>query len=170
MKKLNVGDIFAMSSINDENDPRIGFGQIIKIPKKTFIVVIYKIVCYDQDFPSLDKILNSEILFLSYTTDALFHHKYWQVIGNSVSNLDMVKTPYYKLGLPPDMYIVNYKGDRLRKASQYEFDNLDYETLVAPVRFENALKLYYEMGEWDKDYDELLYERVIESIKVVEGK
>jgi hypothetical protein len=68
------------------------------------------------------------------------------------------------------MYIVNYKGDRLRKASQYEFDNLDYETLVAPVRFENALKLYYEMGEWDKDYDELLYERVIESIKVVEGK
>ena len=171
MKKLKVGDVFTMTSINDENDPKIGLGQIVKIPNKSnFIIIVFKQVFYGQDLPSLDKIISDEILFLGYTMDALFYHKYWKVVGNVSSNLDKIKLPYYKLGTPPDMSIVNYKGDRLRKASKYEFDNLEYETVVAPVRFENALNAYCKMAEWDTDYDNLLYQKTLDSIKIVEER
>ena len=36
--------------------------------------------------------------------------------------------------------------------------------------YENALKAYYELEVWREDYNELLYERTLESIAIVEGK
>jgi hypothetical protein len=170
MKKLKVGDVFTMTSINDENDPKTYFGQIVKIPNKSnFIIAVFKKVCYNQDLPSLDKIIDDDILFLGYTMDALFYHKYWKVVGNSLSNLEKIKLPYYKLGTPPDMSIVNYKGDRIRKADKYEFDNLEYQTVSAPVRFEVALNTYHRMTGWDENDNELLYQKVLEGIAIVEA-
>jgi hypothetical protein len=168
MKKLNVGDVFTIP-LDDKNDSRVGFGQIIKIPNKhNFIIVVFKQIFCSQDFPSIDKIIEDKILFLGYTMDALIYHKYWQIIGNKTSNLAEIKLPYYKLGTPPDMNIVDYQGNIFRSASKSEFDNLEYKTVAAPVRYENALKAYYKMAEWDDDYDELLYERTLESIEAVE--
>ena len=170
MKKLKVGDVFTMTPINDESDFKIGFGQIVKINNKSnFIIVVFKQICHNQNLPSLDKIVGDDILFLGYTMDALFYHKYWQVIGNVSFNLDKIKLPYYKLGTPPDMNIVNYKGNMLRKASRYEFDNLEYQTVSAPVRFELALNAYHKIAGWNKDDNELLYQKVLESIVIVEA-
>lgn len=165
--KLKVGDVFTIP-ISDE---KTGFGQIVKIPNKSnFIIVVFTQVYSGKDWPSVDEIINDEILFLGYTMDALLYHKYWNIIGNDVSNLSKIKLPYFKLGTPPDMKIVNFKGDSVRKASKEEFDNLEYETVAAPVRYENALKAYYKLGDWKDDYDELLYKKTLSSIKVVEGK
>lgn len=168
MKKLKIGDIFTIPISLD----RAGFGQVIKMPVSSgvFIMAVFKQVYSDKNWPTLDEIIEDEVLFLGYTMDALLYHKYWKIIGNKVSNLNKIKLPYYKLGTPPDMQIVDYKGDRVRKATKREFEYLEYETSVAPIRYENALKAFYKLADWDEDYDELLYERTLESIAVVEGK
>src|SRR5258708_92779 len=128
MMKLKVGDIFTIPI----SDDKTGFGQIIKIPNKSnFIIIVFKQVYSGKDWPSLDEIIKDEILFLGYTMDALLYHKYWNIIGNNFSNLDKIKLPYFKLGTPPDMKIVNFKGDKVRKANKSEFENLEYETVVA---------------------------------------
>lgn len=164
--KLKTGDIFTIPVTEDE----IGFGQIINIPNKNnFIIVVFKEIYAGKDWPSINEIIQNEILFLGYTLDALLYHKFWKIIGNKVSNLQAIKLPYYKLGTPPDIRIVNYKGDEIRKASKYEFDNLEYKTVVAPIRYENALKAYHKFANWESDFNELLYNKTLESIKIVEG-
>ena len=166
MKKLKMGDVFKIPVSNEKT----GYGQIIELhDKNAFIIGVFKELYFIQDLPNLEKILEDEILFLGYTMDALIYHKYWEIIGNNLSNLTIVKLPYYKLGTPPEMNIVNYKGNFIRKSDKTEFDNLEYETVVAPVRYENALKAFYKMGEWNEDYDRLFYARTLESIKIVEG-
>jgi len=164
--KLKVGDIFTIP-VNDE---KTGFGQIINIPNKNnFIIAIFESVYYGKEWPNLDEIVTDKILFLGYTMDALLYHKEWKIIGNISSNISKVQLPYYKLGTPPDMKLVNYKGDKLRKASRDEFENLEYETVVAPVRYEKALQAYHQLDKWNEDYDRLLYDRILKSIRVVEG-
>jgi hypothetical protein len=165
--KLKVGDVFTIPI----SDDKTGFGQIIKIPNKSnFIIIVFKQAYPDKDWPSTDEIIKDEILFLGYTMDALFYHKYWHIIGNNTSNLNKISLPYFKLGTPPDMKIVNFKGDKVRKANKSEFDNLEYETVVAPVGYEAALQAYHKLAEWEEYFDKILYDKTLESIKVVEGK
>jgi hypothetical protein len=167
MMKLKVGDVFTIPISEEET----GFGQIIKIPNKSnFIIVVFKQVYSGKDWPSIEEIIGDDILFLGYTMDALLYHKYWRIIGNDTSNLNKIKLPYFKLGTPPNMKIVNYKGDSFRKAKKDEFDKLEYETVVAPVGYEAALQAYHKLTEWEDDFNKLLYDKTLESIKIAEGK
>jgi Immunity protein 26 len=167
MKKLKEGDIFAIP-ISEE---LTGFGQIINIPisNGVFIIIVFSEIYSGEEWPALDEIIQDEILFFGYTMDALIYHKHWKIIGNVSSNTSKVKLPYYKFGLPPKMEIVNYKGEKVRNATNQEFDQLEYETSVAPIRYENALKAYHKIVEWDSDYEKLYYNNVAKSIEIVEG-
>lgn len=165
--KLKVGDIFTIP-VSEE---KTGFGQIVNIPNKNnFIIVVFENIYTGKEWPSLIEITANKILFLGYTMDALLYHKYWQIIGNDYSNLKTIKLPYYKLGTPPNISIVNYNGDFVRKANKEEFDKLTYQTVVAPVRYENALKAYHNFLEWKDDFNELFYDKILESIDIVEVK
>jgi Immunity protein 26 len=163
--KLKVGDIFTIP-VSDE---KTGFGQIINIPNKNnFIIAVFEKVYTGKEWPGLDEIITDRILFLGYTMDAKLYHEHWKIIGNDSSNVSKVKLPYFKLGTPPDMQIINYKGDRLRKASKDEFNSIDYKTVLAPVEYEIALKAHHKLEEWEEGFNELLYEKALESIKIVE--
>jgi hypothetical protein len=164
--KLKIGDTFAMYI----DESVTGFGQIVDFPNKDyFIVIVFEKIYKGKKWPNLSKVFNDNILLLGYTVDSLLYHKKWTVIGNNITNISNIKLPYHKLDSPPNAKIVNYKGDIIRKASKEEFNTLDYETVVAPIRFNFALKGYHKLGEWDEDYDRLLYEKTLESIKIVEG-
>ncbi len=165
--KLKVGDIFTIPITNEKT----GFGQIFIIPNQNnFIIVVFEKVYTGQDWPSLNEIIVDKILFFGYTMDALLYHKYWQIIGNNSSNLDKIKLPYYKIGTPPDCKLVDYKGKVIGKISKDKFEKISYQEIIAPVRYENALKAYYKLEEWREDYSELLYDKALESIKIVEDK
>jgi hypothetical protein len=162
--KLKPGDVFAMP-IDDEKE---GFGQIVVVPNKSnFMIVVFERSNSRNRRPALEEIVNDKILFLGYTMDALLYHKEWQLVGNVSSNLKTIKLPYYKLGTPPDCTLVNYEGKTIRKISRDIFDKLNYQKVVAPIRYENALKAFHNIGEWRKDYDELRYEVTLESISLV---
>jgi hypothetical protein len=164
--KIKTGDIFTIPI----DDTRIGFGQIINIPNKNnFIIVIYKLASDKDNIPRLEEIVKEEILFLGYTLDAKLYHKHWLIIDNYIDNISTIPLPYYKLGTPPDVSIVDFKGDEIRNATQAEFDKLNYQTVVAPVRYENALKAFYKKLEWNDDFERLMYDQTLNSIKTVNG-
>jgi hypothetical protein len=163
--KLKPGDIFAIPI----DEGKEGFGQIAVIPNKSnFIVVIFEKAYDRRQRPALDAIVQDKILFQGYTMDALLYHKEWPLIGNVTANLKEIKLPYYKLGTPPDCKLVNYEGKTKGKISREIFDKLNYQKVIAPIRYENALKAFHQIGEWRQDYDELRYEVTLESISVVE--
>ncbi len=165
MMKIKEGDIFTIPV----TEGKVGCGQIVSIPNKNnFIIVVFESIYSNENLPNLDAVVNDEIVFFGYTMDALLYHKEWKIFGNDLENIDTIKFPYYKLGTPPNIRIVNYVGDEIRSASQYEFDNLNYKTVVAPIRYELALKAYHKFIQWDTDFDDLLYKKVIESISTVE--
>lgn len=165
--KLKEGDVFSILLTED----LFGFGQIVKIPNKNnFIIAVFDYTSNTVDI-DLKKIIDSKLIFLGYTLDAKLYHKHWVIIGNTSSNLSEVKLPYFKLGTPPgDVYITNYKGEIVRDANKQEFEELIYQTVVAPVRFENALKAYFKLQEWkDEDYNKLLYSHVLNSNDIAIG-
>jgi hypothetical protein len=72
---------------------------------------------------------------------------------------------------PDDMFLTDYKGRKLRKCSNEEFDLLNYQTVIAPVRYENALKAFFNLGEWKvDDYDKLLYKYSVASNEIYNSK
>ena len=68
------------------------------------------------------------------------------------------------------MRIVNFKGDSISKTKKEEFDKLEYETVVAPFRYEIAFQAYYRLAEWEDGFNKLLYDQTLLSIRVIEGK
>ncbi|MBA3829295.1 MAG: hypothetical protein H0X33_10190 [Taibaiella sp.] len=164
--KLKVGDVFAI----ELNMGEYGFGQIVAFPrhKYVFIICIFKRRNMGISELNLEEICNSEILFLGYTSDAKLYHNDWVIIGNYTSNISAIKLPYYKLGSPPDSYIVDYKGERLLKIDEEVFNALRFETEVGPSRFENALKSFYGLQDWKEDYNVILYENSLSSNKIAE--
>jgi hypothetical protein len=164
--KFKVGDIFSIPVSSDEN----GFGQIVNIPdRNTLIIALFNIKKEKNIQVDLEEIINSEIVFLGYSLDAKLYHKHWLIIGNNTSNIDRVKLPYNKLGTSPDIYIVNYKGEKLRVANTQEFEQLLYQTVIAPVRYENALKAHFKFQEWKEEYDKIRYENVLNSNDIAIG-
>jgi hypothetical protein len=166
MKKLKIGDIFTIPVSDDKN----GFGQIIKIPNKhNFIIIVFDGLYSGFEWPSTNEIIQNKILFLGYTMDALFYHEYWNIIGNEFQNLEKIELPYFKLGTTTSTVIVDYKGDKVRKATKIEDENLSYLTVSAPICYELALKAYYKLEDWIEEYNNYFYSKTMESIKIVEG-
>lgn len=162
--KLLIGDIFTIKV--DEN--RIGFGQVVALPQKNILIIAVfdKIANIDQKI-DCSEIVNAEVLFLGCTLDAKLYHKHWNIVGNICDNITSISLPYNILGTAPEIYLTDYMGNRLRKASNEEIKLLDYETIIAPVRYENALKAHFGIQEWHADYDKLLYRRIIQAKKLI---
>jgi len=160
--KIKEGDVFTIPV--DEN--RVGFGQIIKIPNKNnFIIVVFQEICITTEIPAVNEIINFSPLFLGYTMDAKLYHKHWKIIGNNNSNIDLIPLPNYRLGTPPDdIYITDYSGKVLRPAKKEEYEKLEHKTVRAPVGYENALKAYHNLKEWQADDNKLLFKNVIKQV------
>ena len=157
--KLKVGDIFTIPI--EEN--KISFGRIINLPNKSnLFIVIYDYISELNNIPKLTEIIKKEIIILGCTLDAKLYHKHWVIIGNCTDNILDIRLPIYKFGLSDsDMYITNYKGVVIRKASIDEFDILDYKYCRAPVGFESVLKAYYKNQHLEPDDEKLLYSNVL---------
>lgn len=164
---LREGDIFTIPI----NDGVLGLGQILWMPKHKheFIMVVFDKKFKDKDEIVLTEISKWELVFLGYTVDAKLYNKKWEIIDNMTSNLSNVKKPFFKLGLATDHpRMVDFKGDVVVDPISIEhFNKLAYQTQVAPVRFENALKAYYRFETWkDDDYNLILYSNAINSVAI----
>lgn len=158
MSKLSRGDIFTIP-IDEET---IGHGQIVFTRSQNFLIIVFEGRWGENISPNLDDIVNSKILFMGYTMDAKLYHKHWVVIGNLEKNLEHIQLPLYKLGTPPDeIFLLDHTGAKLRPCSESEFSKLKYLKVVAPIRYEKALKANYGVADWRDDFDELRVENLL---------
>lgn len=157
---LKRGDIFEFQI--SENS--LAYGQITsEINGEILVIIIYKSLYSKR--PDISEIVDDEILLFGNTFDAKLYHKHWIVIGNEELNLDKIEYPYYKIGVDP-VFVEDFEKNKLRKATKEEESKLAYRSNVAPVRFELALKAYYKIIPWNEKFDNLLYSRVLSSIKI----
>jgi len=152
---LKVGDIFTIP-IDDKYQ---GIGHLVAFPEKSLLLIaVYDFKKLITDSFSIDILPELKILLLGNTLDAKLYNKHWIVIGNSKSNLNQIKLPIYKIGVYPEAKVLDYEGKFIRQASIDDVENLKYQKVIAPIRYENALKAYYNLKPWiGEDYDSLLY-------------
>lgn len=166
--RLHAGDVFTIPLGNGQ----FGFGQIVCFPKTkdSFIMAVYDYVSLSKEKIEIKEICSSKILFLGYSTDARIFHNIWDILGNYTVNLPEIVLPYFKLGsLPNEVFLVDHKGKRLVEIDELNFIKLEYETHFAPIRFENALKAYYGLLEWNEnDFGRLSYDKVRLSSQIAE--
>lgn len=162
--KIKKGDVFTISL----DKSKMCFGQVVDIIDEAVLICIYDLVVDKKGIiPSLKVLESKDIALLGYTLDAKFYHKHWKVIGNKTDNLNTVYLPYYKIGTPPiDIYIVNHRGERVKEANVKEFEELEYQEVLSPAMFEDVIKGYFNLMEWDNDNYGLLYSYVLNSVKI----
>lgn len=164
--KLNIGDIFTIPLSDNE----VGFGQIISFPisKDQFIMVCFELKENKVGKYEVKKIIESPIIFLGYTVDALLYHNRWEIIGNYTNNIEDYVLPYHKIGIPPsDAFMTDYKGNKVAKISGEVFEQLGFKTSVSPIRFQNALKAHFGLQDWiEEDYNKILYSETLKSVEI----
>jgi len=117
-----------------------------------------------NDTVSIVAIINTPILFIGFTSDALLYHGRWIIIGNIISNLDSIVIPYYfKVGLPTEpQQLINYKLDVLRIATQQESDLLYRHHSMSPIGYQKMLQAYYDIGDLDNEDIKYNYKHIID--------
>ena len=158
--KLKEGDVFTIPI--DGNTQ--GYGQIVKIPDKySFIMVVFEGKWSKNDTVSIEAIINTPILFIGFTLDALLYHGRWVIIGNITSNLGLIVIPYYfKMGLPTEsQQLINYKLEVLRMATQQESDLLYRHHGRSPIGYQKMLQAYYGIGDLDDEDIKYNYKHII---------
>jgi hypothetical protein len=158
-----IGDIFSIP-VKEE---MIGFGQVLRKPRYRIYIVVFEELCHMGGIPKVEEIVKFAPLLLGVTLDGRLYNDIWKVVGNYKKNISGFPLPYYKLGTPPETYLVNHKGERLRKAKPLEVEALSYETTLSPIYFDDALKAWHKILPWQEAFDEILYNEVVKKIAVV---
>ncbi len=148
--KIYEGDIFTI----DISEKLHGYGQIISKPHEgNFMMIVFNLKTESE--LEIETIVNSEILFMGLSLDAKLYHNHWKIIGNSKANIDKIELPVFKLGLD----LIDYNLKIIENKFGFDINNLSNHTTFSPIRFENALKAYFGFGEWNEDYERLLYSK-----------
>lgn len=155
--RAKVGDIFQIPL----DDTRVGYGQVVVQPEKNVLFVCAFVATTRPDEqPDLETILRSEILLAGNTFDAKIWHGHWTVVGNVPPDMKAIALPKYKEGLPGQAFIESLDLKQRRRATTEEERLLPFREYVAPIRFENALKALFGIGDWLAMYEDLKYARV----------
>ena len=154
---MKIGDVFSIPI----DSSRIGYGRVIDKFIKTLIYCVFY-----SDVVSAEKGISSEILLAGITAPAKINNGDWETIGNDLTGLDEIKRPNFKVMINGSMYVVDFSDKHRRKIAEEEADILSFRSIVAPIRYQNALLAHFGVGEWERPYDKLLYQNVIRSHEI----
>jgi len=163
---LNRGDVLTMPI----SENWVGFGQLIDFSKtkEAFLIAVFNLKHTSDKAIDCRSIVRQEIIFLGYTNDAKLFHGDWKVVGNEVDNLSGIQKPFFKLGIAPDLFIVDYLGNKIGHIDENTADELTFQTIIAPIRYENALRAHFGFTPWLELYDKQKNARVIEIQKITQ--
>lgn len=151
--RLHGGDVFSVPL----GDGRCGVGQVVgRYGKDAYFFAMFDVASRCTDPLDIDAAMRSRVLFLALSFDAKLAVGHWTVVDNrpvSCGNL----LPAYKeaVGTAHEIDVVDYSGERRRKATSAEAEILPNRKIVAPVRLEKALKAKFGLEPWDEIYSDL---------------
>ncbi len=150
---LEVGSVLRLPI----DESRSGVAQVVgKHNTSTFYFGLFKELvppdASDEDFSRV--VADSDLLLLAPSFDGKVHSGAWSIVGHRGVR-DDIALPAYKIGTPGHYRVVDFAGRRAREVTDDEAGNLEYMTVVAPVRLERALAANAGVGDWLAAYDGL---------------
>lgn len=142
--KLEKGNIYKIP-VSPEY---FGIGEIVAIPDEDYFIfrVFKKIYTVDPDT------VEDSVLLLGATMDAKIYAGHWTKLHNiPIRTHSKVSENAGVLNHP-----INNLVNMLLGKSETSVHDL---TIVAPVRFELALKAYHNLGQWKAEFDTILFHR-----------
>lgn len=152
---FEVGDLFTVPLGNDW----LGFGQIVDSWGESgghFYFAIFEGKYSREATPNLDAVLARPVAILALSMDPLLQHGHWQVVGNRPVSDDL-PWPAYKEGVtPPGTFeVVDHSGHLRRRATARDIEQLNFRSVVAPIRLEKAFQALNGLGDWNPAFDSL---------------
>lgn len=156
-KKAVVGDVFLIPL----DETRFGIGQLAGDYKGELYIVVYdQVVTAEASVAALD---HAMLEFAALTLDAKLYHGDWRIIGNRMDVIPSLPQPWFKVGCNGQIYVESRDRSYFRPANSSEADMLQFRTVVAPIRLENALKAVHGIGPWQAHFDDLHARYAIET-------
>lgn len=152
--KLNRGDIFRF----ELDVTRYGLGQIIEPGIVFYMTVLRLPVSRDFELATVD---TRDILLCGRTTDAEFFHDRWHMIGNLPVPEDAIPRPCAKVEAGGKRWVKDFYGNRVRLATPYDWEHLDYESSFSPGMFYDAFKAHHGLMADKPHYAKLGYDHVM---------
>jgi hypothetical protein len=153
--KIAVGAVFQLPL----DRSRVGYGQIVDSFGSSgghFYFTAFAAAHRVGGEAELDAVIRDAPLLLCLSLDALLVNGHWPVVGHRDVDEDRLEWPVCKLATAPGQFVViDRTGSALRAATDREAQTLAFQTVVAPIRIENALKAHHGLREWLPEYDRL---------------
>lgn len=148
-----VGDVFLIPA----GEGSVGIGQVAATyGKDAYFLAVFGVVAEEDAASRLRDALAGEVLFFGLSLDAKFYVGHWRIVSNLSVRADLPFPAYKEAVMSPDRIdVVDYSGLRRRPASKDEVGGLSCRTIVAPVRFERALRASIGLDPWLPAYEEL---------------
>ena len=154
MRKIKKGNIYSIP-ISDE---KIGLCQVIEIKKNSFFIIVFEKIADEKNIiKEIESVLKSSIIFFGETTDARIYHNLWKLIDNKKPAINESYIPLFKVKTLTGMLLVDYMGNKIKKISKDDSLKYNFEISFSPIRFENALKAFHKIIEWDEGYNKVLF-------------
>ena len=151
--RLKRGDMFRF--VLDE--ARYGLGQIIDPGMVFYMSVLREPVGADCDLAQVDL---RDILLCGRSTDALFVHDRWHVVGNLPVPDEMIPRPCVKVESGGVQWVADFNRRLLRQATAFEWAHLDYHSSRSPIAYQDAFKAHHGLGEMKSHYEKLSIEHM----------
>lgn len=157
-----IGDLFSVPLDTE----LFGVGVVAGKWKKELFLVLFS-ETFDNAVAISETNLGDLTPFLaSSSLDAKIWHGHWPIIRRNV-DVSSIAQPAYKIEEPSGTIAESFDRKHRTLVNSSTAQQLNYRKGVAPVRLENALKAYHGLGQWDSIYDELKYENVERSSKLL---
>jgi hypothetical protein len=148
--RLKVGDVFSVPL----DDRRFGLGQVVATYGKDayFFARFASAFARDEQLDP-EQAVRAPVALLALSLDAKIAAGDWVVLGNQLVAGDM-PLPAFKemVGGPDRVDVVDFSGERRRRAQGEEASWLPNRKIVAPVRPEKALKAKHSLEPWNDAY------------------
>lgn len=148
--RLRVGDVFSVPL----DDRSFGVGQVVAtFGKNAYFLALFAPAFAREERLDLEQALGSPVALLALSLDAKIAAGDWVVLGNEPVAHDL-PLPAYKemVGGPERVDVVDFSGERRRRAQGDEAERLPNRKIVAPVRLEKALKAKHGLEPWNDAY------------------
>jgi hypothetical protein len=136
------------------DDRRFGLGQVVgTFGKDAYFLALFEPAFTRGEQLDLEQVVQGAVAFLALSFDAKIAAGDWVVIGNQPVSAD-TPLPAYKemVGGPDRVDVVDFSGERRRRAQGEEAEWLPNRKIVAPVRLEKALKAKHGLEPWKAAY------------------
>jgi Immunity protein 26 len=148
-KHLKAGDVFLVPM----SDTQRALGQILE-PGIEFYMCVFDKLLFSQDEVNLEHVHALPILFIGLTTDALFFHGEWKVVGNARRPAAYPR-PNSVVNTSGGLVLRDFDRNVIRAAQDADAAFFGYRTSHAPIRFVAAARTAFGLSTAGVDYSNI---------------